>query len=496
MTELPDQSQTTPMHRVISLGMPTLVVLGVVAIGWMAIEQITGDSSESGSVEEIAPEAVADTLALPAGKIAAAHLASSAVQPQAVQHVHTVPGRLRYDETRHIDVESPVDGILTEVHVMPGDHVESDELMAVLRSPQIGQARSEIVRRQQQREIAKQVFLRQQTLNANLRRLLNLLDEGASIERIESVLKDRPMGSYQQEIFSAYARMRLATDLLAQVQPLANSGSVTGRTLRERETERQVVASAFRTARDQAAFAAGQAELEAEADLADADRQLSLAWQSLETLLGFKQERAELDLSDEDAFSRLEIRAPFAGSIESRDFARNERVERGDSLVVLANTDSLYVEASIRDSDWSVISLEPGTKVSVTIPALDGRTVEACVRYFGRQVATETNSVPLIAVIDNREHLLRPGMFVRVTVPIGEVRRALSVKPQSILQHENQEFVFVDVNGSEFRRIDVATGIQSDDWVEVTQGLSPGQLVVTDGAFLLKSELLLQGESE
>ena len=484
------------MHRIVSLGIPTLVVLGVAAIGWMVIEQITADSSQSGDVEEVAQAAKADTLTLPAGKIAAARLASSAAQPQAVQHVHTVPGRLRYDETRHINVASPVDGILTEVHVTPGDNVESDELMAVLRSPMIGQARSEIVRRQQQREIAKQVFLRQQTLKANLQRLLTLLDERASIERIEAVLRDRPMGRYQQEIFSAYARMQLATDLLAQVQPLADSGSVAGRTLRERETERQVAASAFRTARDQAAFDAGQAELEAEADLADADRQLSLAWQSLETLMGYKQDRADLDLNDEDAFSRLEIRAPFAGSVESRHFARNERVERGDSLAVLANTDSLYVEASIRDSDWSVISLEPGTKITVTIPALDDRTMQACVRYFGRQVAAETNSVPLIAVIDNREHLLRPGMFVRVTVPIGETRQALSVKPQSILQHENQEFVFVDIDGSEFRRIDVATGIQSDDWVEVTRGLSPGQLVVTDGAFLLKSELLLQGESE
>jgi cobalt-zinc-cadmium efflux system membrane fusion protein len=496
MTEQPRQSETPAIHRFVSLGLPTLLVLGVVAIGWMVVHQISSNSVEPGDVEEVSQAAVANSLTLPAGKIAAAHLTSAAAQPQAVQHVHTVPGRLRYDETRHIDVESPVDGILAEVHVTPGDHVENDQLMAVLRSPEIGQTRSEIVRRQQQREIAKQVFLRQQTLNTNLQRLLTLLDEGASIEAIEAALNDRPMGSYQQEIFSAYARMQLATDLLAQVQPLADSGSVAGRTLRERETERQIAASAFRTARDQAAFAAGQAELEAEADLADADRQLSLAWQSLETLLGYKQGREDLDLSDEDAFSRLEIRAPFAGSVESRDFARNERVERGDSLAVLANTDSLYVEASIRDSDWSVIALERGAKVSVTIPALGGQTFEACVRYFGRQVAAETNSVPLVAMIDNREHLLRPGMFVRVTVPIGEARQALSVKPQSILQHENQEFVFVDINGGQFRRVDVATGIQSDDWVEVTQGLSPGQLVVTDGAFLLKSELLLQGDSE
>ena len=120
----------------------------------------------------------------------------------------------------------------------------------------------------------------------------------------------------------------------------------------------------------------------------------------------------------------------------------------------------------------------------------------AKVRYFGREVQADTNSVPLVARIENSEGLLRPGMFVRVTVPIGEARQALSIKPESVLQHENEKFVFVDMNDGAFKRVGVSTGQASEDWVEVTKGLSPGQLVVTHGAFLLKSELLLQGEGE
>ena len=169
---------------------------------------------------------------------------------------------------------------------------------------------------------------------------------------------------------------------------------------------------------------------------------------------------------------------------------------RGDSLIVLANTDSLYVAASIRESDWSAVSLDQGTVVSVLVPALGDRVFEARIRYFGREVQADTNSVPLVATIENSEGLLRPGMFVRVTIPIGKSRDVLSVKPESVVQHENQSFVFVDMHGGSFKRVDVSTGHASDDWIEVTKGLSPGQLVVTNGAFLLKSELLLQGEGE
>lgn len=478
-------------------GLPTLLVLGVMGGGWMVMHHINSSGSateDSVSASEQTP--ATDTLVLPAGKLNAARFESVPAQSQAVQHFHTVPGRLRYDQTKHVDVRAPMDGILAEVLVTPGDVVEQGQLIAVLRSPEIGRARAEILKRQQQREIAAQVLQRELTLAKNLQQMSDMIDQGETVESIESAFANQSLGGYRQDILSSYSKMQLADELIAKVRPLVSTGSISGRVVREREGERQLAETAFRTARDQAKFAADQAKLKAEADVAEADRQLNLAWQSVETLLGYKENKETANLSDEEALSRLEVRAPFAGSVESRGFANDERVSRGDSLIVLANTDSLYVEASIRESDWSAVALRPGTPVSVLVPALDDRTFPATVRYFGREVQSDTNSVPLVAVIENREGLLRPGMFVRVTVPIGEAREALSVKPESVIQHDNQQFVFVDLSGGTFKRVDVATGNASHDWVEVTKGLSPGQLVVTEGAFLLKSELLLQSEGE
>lgn len=323
-----------------------------------------------------------------------------------------------------------------------------------------------------------------------------MLQRRESIDKIEKSFANRSLGSYRQELLEAYARALLSTILLEKVKPLADSGSISGRTIREREAERQIAEAGFGTALDQATYTAKQSKVQAEAMLAEADRQLDLAWQSVETLLGYKDDKNSASLSDDELLSRLEVRAPFAGSVESRGFAGNERVSRGDSLIVLANTDSLYVAASIRESDWSAVSLEQGTTISVVVPALDNRVFEASVRYFGREVQADTNSVPLIASIQNCEGLLRPGMFVRVTIPIGESREVLAVRPESVVQHENQSFVFIDLNGGTFKRVDVSTGQSSSDWVEVTAGLSPGQMVVSSGAFLLKSELLLQGDGE
>ncbi len=131
------------------------------------------------------------------------------------------------------------------------------------------------------------------------------------------------------------------------------------------------------------------------------------------------------------------------------------------------------------------------------VPALDDRVFEARIRYFGREVQADTNSVPLVATIENSEGLLRPGMFVRVTIPIGEGSRSF-VGKAGIGGSAREPIVRIcgHESGGSFRRVDVSTGQASDEWVEVTEGLQPGQLVVTHGAFLLKSELLLQGEGE
>jgi cobalt-zinc-cadmium efflux system membrane fusion protein len=483
--------------QLLAKSIPTLFAISVMAGGWLLVHRI----NEAGQMshKEIAKdegESVPDSITLSSGKLEAGRFEAVPAQSQPVQHMHNLPGRIRYDEAMHIDVKAPMDGILAEVHVIPGQHIEAGQLLAVLRSAEIGQARAEILKRQQLLEIARQMLQRETALEKNLKSLSSMLDEGKPIEAIESAFNDQALGSYRQEILSSYSKMRLSIELLAKIEPLANSGSVADRVVRERESERQVAETAFRTARDQATFLATQAKLKAEADVDECDRQCNLAWQSVENLVGYKEDRAKVDLSTEDALSRLEIRAPITGSVESRGFATNERVSKGGSLMVLANTDSLYVAASIRENDWAAVGLKPDTLLTVTVPALEDRVFEARIRYVGREVQTDTNSIPLVATIDNKEGLLRPGMFVRVTIPIGPPRQALSIKPESVVQHENQQFVFVDMTGGTYKRVDVATGQASEDWVEVTKGLSPGELVVTKGAFLLKSELLLMGESE
>ncbi len=475
--------------------MPTVFVLGILALGWLAVHEINSGATpiELGATPD-AQHNDSRILRLPEGKLESGQFRSAPVEEHLIQHRHEVPGRVQYDESRHIVVKAPMEGVLADLLVKPGDKVERGQLLAAIKSPEIGQSRSEILRRQQLINIAQQKLNRERELSKNLYDFFDQLDQGKSGSEIENAFVNRPLGSSRQELLSAYSQLQLAQSWIDKGKGLGESGAISGRTIRERESELAIAIAAFRTIRDQTAFASKQSKLLAEADVEEAQRQCNLAKQTLEALLGYTEEGDQVDTKE--ALSRLEIRAPFAGTIENRMRSQNERIGKGDALLVLANTDSLYISADIRETDWSAVVVKEGTVLSVTVPALDNCQFQAQVHYVGREVTKESNAIPMIATIENREENLRPGMFVRVSIPVGEPRKTLAVKPESIVQHDNQKFVFAKIAEGAYQRVNVVTGLTSDDWIEITEGLSIGQIVVQHGAFLLKSELLLEGETE
>lgn len=485
------------MNHFLTKFAPGLIVATLLVSCWYSVHLLLTQSPSTDTQEAInTSQTDSDIVTLPAGKLTAANLETFSVQSSVLSLENVITGRIQYDERKHVDIKAPLDGLLQEIVVTPGEQVERGDLIAIMRSPEIGQARSEVIKRKRELDLATQILSRESTIAENLNKLLAKITPPAVTATSELNLDESALGTYRQEILTAHAKLQLAQELLNNIQPLAETGAVPGRTIRERQAELQIARSTFQTACDQAIYNSTQSKLASEAKVAEAQRQFHLAQQSLEALLGYKDHEDSTNLTSEEALSRLEIRAPFSGTIESRGFANQERVSKGDSLIVLANTNSLYVSANLREGDWSAISLTAGTNIKVEVPALEHRSFDATVSFVGREIDKESKAIPLIATIDNREGLLRPGMFVRVTIPQGKPREAITVSSSAIVQHENHSFAFVDLGGGRFRKVDVRTGLATEDLVEVLDGLRLGDAVVARGAFLLKSELLLQGETE
>ena len=161
----------------------------------------------------------------------------------------------------------------------------------------------------------------------------------------------------------------------------------------------------------------------------------------------------------------------------------------------MADTSQLWVEADIREQEWGPFD-SPGTDNHSHRADDRRRALTATVHYVGREVSSTTNAASIVATIDNPRGTLRPGQFVQVRVPVAEHATPWRFQTSAVVQHDGQAFVFVQESATSFRRVNVRTGMTADGMIEVTDGLRDGAALVTDGAFELKSELLLEREEE
>lgn len=447
-----------------------------------------------------APDAAADSgdlkqeVLLSTAKQAAARLRVEPCERRSLVNHRVVSGRIAYDEARHVTVRLPVDGVVREVLVKPGDSVPQGAVLAVVNSPAVGTARADVMRRKSEWEIASRRSEWESRVATNVEDLVELLKSRPPLTSVEQSVDRKTLGDYREKVVSAYSRLLLAETLSKQLQSLAEQGIAEGRTVRERTTNRQVAESAFRAACEQAVFDARQNSTTSETATEDAVRRLQIAESHLGTLIGRTEVGTE---SDGASLSILEIRAPIAGTVEERRIAAAERITAGADLFVVADSSRLWVTADIRERDWDAVSLHPGDEVQVQVPALANRRFSAKVHYVGRMVGGVTHTLPLVASIDNSRRELRPGMFARVSVPDAHARESAgvtAVRTAALFERDGQKSVFVEVEPGRYRCAAIEVGRQSDEWTEVKKGVEPGEKVVVEGTFVLKSELLLEAE--
>jgi cobalt-zinc-cadmium efflux system membrane fusion protein len=152
----------------------------------------------------------------------------------------------------------------------------------------------------------------------------------------------------------------------------------------------------------------------------------------------------------------------------------------------------LTVHAFERDA----VRIKQGAGARLSFAALPGQDLRGNVSMVGRNVERESRTVPIRIDVDNKNNVLRPGMSATATVPVGETGGTILTVPVAAVQRVRNEWcVFLpkDANHFEIRRIGRGRDLGSE--VEVLSGLRPGDKIVVDGAFLLKSQAE-KGEAE
>jgi cobalt-zinc-cadmium efflux system membrane fusion protein len=183
---------------------------------------------------------------------------------------------------------------------------------------------------------------------------------------------------------------------------------------------------------------------------------------------------------------RFVLRAPLAGTVIERTAVQGQVVEAGRLLFKVGDLRTLWVVAHASERD--ALRVRVGTKARVALQALPGRTLQATVTLVGREVEAASRTIPVRLILANEDGGLRPGMSATVWLPIGEGTSIRTV-PAAALQRLRESWcVFVPKDPGVFEVRPVGRGRDLGGEVEVLSGLSAGETVVVEGAFLLKAE--------
>lgn len=204
-----------------------------------------------------------------------------------------------------------------------------------------------------------------------------------------------------------------------------------------------------------------------------------------------KYEMEALDASFNLASLELDytkIRAPIAGVISERFVKIGNSISVGEATFRVTSFDPLVVYLHVPEREYRQIA--KGQPVTIEIDALQGQKVLATVTRISPVVDPETGTFKITIEISAEARRIKPGMFGRISIVYDTHENALQIPRSAILEENGRKSVFVVEDNKAVRRM-IQTDYSQRGMVEVVDGLSDGDRVVTAGQNGLKEDAIV-----
>jgi multidrug efflux pump subunit AcrA (membrane-fusion protein) len=184
----------------------------------------------------------------------------------------------------------------------------------------------------------------------------------------------------------------------------------------------------------------------------------------------------------------LELKAPINGVIVERMGTVGELIGKETAVYTIGDPSDLWVQAEIKERDIGAV--RTGQEVSFSVLAYHGDTFHGKIALVGNRVETESRTLEVRVEVANPDGRLKPGMFADVEIATTALQDVLVISDQAIQSMDNEPVVFVATSDQRFEKRVIKVGLEQHGRVQVLDGLKEGDRVVTEGSFILKSEML------
>jgi multidrug efflux pump subunit AcrA (membrane-fusion protein) len=185
---------------------------------------------------------------------------------------------------------------------------------------------------------------------------------------------------------------------------------------------------------------------------------------------------------------QLEIRSPIDGVVIERQGSRGEMIDRAKVMYTISQSESLWVIAEIKERDIAAVALDQDARFSVI--SYPDKRFHGRIARIGNQVEPDSRTLEVRIAVDNSDHLLKPGMFADVEIATTVLNNVLIIPDDALQTDGDERIAFIALDDTRFEKRVLTLGLEEQGKVQVLDGIKPGENVVTEGSFILKSEML------
>lgn len=194
-----------------------------------------------------------------------------------------------------------------------------------------------------------------------------------------------------------------------------------------------------------------------------------------------------------EAFEYIRVTSPITGTVIEKHVVAGSAVEMGEPLYRIADLSVVWIEADVYEEDIGRLAV--GQRAQIAVQGLPGHEFEGTVTYVYPYLNGETRTGRVRFEVPNPDGLLKPDMYADVTalVSLGE---RLVVPEGAVIYAGQTNVLFVDLGEGRLEPRRVKTGVRTAGYVEILEGVTAGEVVVTSANFLIAAESKLKSGIE
>jgi RND family efflux transporter MFP subunit len=348
----------------------------------------------------------------------------------------------------------------------------------------------------------------------NSQQLIRALDKNPDISRIKD-LGAGDMADYGSELLKSYVEFIVSTKSFERKKRLRDDKIVSESEFLIAQNNFEKASANFAAARNNIKFELRQKRFDFKKKLKNlafrlriAELQLKMLGLTEKEIDQIRKQGTELsgDCNDERCdlsvvspnghihqfgnadFSRLVIRADRSGTIIFRNAVVGEEAEQNRILFSIADLSSLWAVLQMPGRDYNMV--KPGMEVEIL--SSDKISSIGRVLLVHPVMDEKTRSVAVRVALNNESKDWIPNSFITGKISISAENVAVLLKRNAVQTVNGEKVVFVPVNQG-FKAVDVTTGRQDRENIEILSGIKPGEKFVSEGAFALKSIMVTSG---